>query len=224
MYRYSLQGLLLLAALPVHAATLTQTFTATLQLGDNLPEGLDQTTFSVDRFDPGLGTLTGVSFALTSSLSAGATFYNGSADFVSFAYTPVNYVSAEFLGLINPPGMAVDRTLATQTYTDQTAGGGSYWVPHAGDLGTVTYTSPTLLKYRGGNPYTVLLTIEDRGTYSASDPLSYINDKYVISDVSLVATYSYTPAVPEPETWALLASGLALVGLRRSLRNPPSLS
>ncbi len=72
------------------AAVVSQSFTHTLKLGDNVPEGLDVASFSVNRFDPLLGSLTAVDFHLASDFSGGATFYHPTLS-LSFGYTPRHY-------------------------------------------------------------------------------------------------------------------------------------
>lgn len=196
------------------AAVSSQSFVQTLKLGDNLPEGQDVASFAVDRFDATLGILTGVSFRLAADFSGGATFYHPTLS-LSFGYTPRHTLAAEANGLADPPELGLDHTLPAQSHTDTTPWGGSYWKPtaQAHDERTVAVPPGGLAQYVGDTPFELTVTIEDRSLYTASNPLAYINDKYVISDLTLTVDYSYTPAVPEPQAWAMLLAGLGLNGL-----------
>jgi hypothetical protein len=197
----------------LHADQLLQTFNGTLKLGDNVPEGLDQVTLNVIEFDPGLGTLTAVQFELTSALSSGVTFYHPAQNDLTFTYTPRNYVGSEFPTLAGPPALVVDHTLPIQTYTDSTPYGGSLWQPTASDTATATFTTSVLAElpqYTGTGSFPVVLTLEDRCIYTASHPLTYINDKYLQSDFTLQVRYTYVP-VPEPATAFEVGGGLLLL-------------
>lgn len=196
---------------PLHADQLLQSFTGTLKVGDNVPGGLDQVTLNVAQFDPGLGTLGEVRFELTSALSSGVTYYHPS-DGLTFTYTPRNYVSSEFPTLAYPPALLVDKTLPTQTYTDS-PGGGSYWTPTAADTTTESFTTAVLAElteYMGTGTFPVTLTLEDRCIYTASNPLAYINDKYLYSNYALQVRYTYIP-VPEPNAAIEASGGLLLL-------------
>lgn len=202
---------LLLASL--HADQQLQTFTGTLKVGDNVPGGLDQVTLNVLEFDPGLGTLTGVQFELTSALTGGVTFYHSTQNGLTFTYTPRNYVGSEFPTLASPPALLVDTTLPTQTYTDSTPWGGSLWQPTAADTTMATFTTSVLAdlpQYTGTGTFPVVLTLEDRCVYTASNPLAYVNDKYLYSDFTLNVRYTYVP-VPEPATALEVGGGLLLL-------------
>lgn len=193
------------------AAVIDKIATATLKLGDDISEGLDQATVSLDRFDPALGMLQTVTLRIDSHLSAGATFFNPNSS--SYSYTPKNYVVAEFSGLADPPALTVDTTLAQQNFS------GRIWQPTAADDSFSELQPPAsdLADYIGISPFQALLTIEDRGNYGAANPLSFINHKFVISDVTLTARYQYSPAaVPLPGAlWLFTGSLLGLSGLVR---------
>lgn len=207
---FFLYGLLLAS---LHADQLLQTFNGTLKVGDNVPGGLDQVTLNVIEFDPGLGTLTEVRFELTSALSSGVTFYHPTQNGLTFTYTPRNYVGSEFPTLASPPALLVDHTLPTQTYTDSTPWGGSLWQPTASDATTATFTTAVLAElpqYTGTGSFPVVLTLEDRCVYTASNPLAYVNDKYLYSAFTLNVRYTYVP-VPEPTTAFEVGGGLLLL-------------
>lgn len=198
---------------PLHADQLLQSYTDTLATGDNVPEGLDQVTLDVARFDPGLGTLSEVRFELTSTLSSGVTYYHPTQNYLTFTYTPRNYVGTEFPTLAEPPDLLVDKTLPTQTYTDSTPWGGSLWEPTAADTTTASFTTSVLAElaeYTGTGTFPVVLTLEDRCSYTASDPLTYVNDKYLYSDFTLQVRYTYIP-VPEPAAAVEAGVGLLLL-------------
>ncbi|RME34010.1 MAG: choice-of-anchor E domain-containing protein [Gammaproteobacteria bacterium] len=208
--------MLAFATVTAQAAVIEKVATANLQLGDDISEGLDQTTVFLDRFDPALGTLQAVTLRLDSSLSAGATFFFASGS--SFTYTPRNYVVAEFSALADPPTLTVDTVLPQQNFT------GVIWEPTASDDSFSELQPPPseLADYVGNTPFQALLTIEDRGSYVAANPLSFINHKYVISDVTLTASYQYQPVagVPLPGAVWLFAGGL--LGLLRIGRRTAS--
>lgn len=215
-------GLAVFAIVPgtLSAATMNQSFNQTLKLGDNLPGGLDSATLSANRFNPALGSLSGVSFTLSSDFSGGAVFYHPSLS-LDFTYTPRHYVAVEMDGLANAPSLILDHALPTQTYTDTAPGGGSYWVASAQehfDQGLVV-PSDELAQLIGTSPFSLTVTIEDRGLYAASNPLAYINDKFVISSLVLTIAYDYTP-LPEPMSSSLVFAelGLSCLACRRRLR------
>lgn len=116
-----------LIPVPLLAATIEQTFTGTLQTGDNVPQNQDQVSINFSQFNPGLGTLTGVQFELTSALQSGVTFYYPGFDSVTFSYTPRNYVETEFADFPDPPTGVVDYVLPTQNHTNSGGGSGSLW-------------------------------------------------------------------------------------------------
>lgn len=196
-----------------HAAVSSQSFSHTLKLGDAVPEGLDMTTFAVDRFDTSLGSLTGVNFRLASDFSGGATFYHPTLS-LTFGYTPRHYLAVEASGLDNPPELTLDHILPAQQYVDTTPWGGSLWKPTAFEHYEQTASVPPadLTQYVGSTPFDLTVTIEDRSLYTTTDPFTYINEKYVFSDLVLTVDYTYTPAVPEPRRWVMLLAGLGLVG------------
>ncbi len=188
---------------------ITQIFSSTqhLELGDSIPEGRDVKTFYLNQFDPALGTLTGVHLSLESDFTGGVTFYHPTLT-LDYTYTPKNYVVADFPGLSSPPDLFVDVDLPTQTQTAK------YWKPTASGLATATLDVATgdLAQFIGTGLYETTLTIEDRSTYLSSNPLAFINEKYVKSDATLQVEYTYTPAVaavPEPTGGRLLVSLLA---------------
>lgn len=209
-------GIAAIAASDARAATIVQTFAASLKTGDNVPGGLDSVSVSAGRFDPALGTLTGVTIDLASDFRSGVVFYHSFLE-LDFAWTPRNYVVAEVLGLANAPDVAVDRTLPVQSYHGFPWG--SLWSPAAADVGATSHVAPAgdLAQYAGTTPFSVLLTIEDRGVYTSSSPLAYINDKYVISDATLTVTYAYVP-VPEPASVVLALAGALGLALGRAKR------
>lgn len=195
------------------AAQITQVFGETLKLGDDVPEGQDTVSFAVDRFDATLGALTGVAFDLVSDFSGGAVFYHPTLS-LTFGYTPRHFLAVELKGIDNAPDLTLDHTLPAQHYTDTTPFGGSYWTPtaQAHDVVTVTVLAGDLVQYVGATPFGLGITIEDRGVYTSSDPLAYVNDKYVFADLTLTVTYTYTSPIPEPASYAMMLAGLGLIG------------
>lgn len=203
-----------------HAALYTQSFSRTLKLGDNLPEGLDVATVSVARFDAAWGNLDAVTVSLASEFTGGAVYYHPTLS-LTFGYTPRHYLAVEASGLDQPPDFNLDHTLPTQTYTDTTPFGGSFWTPTAHEFHNVGFGVPAaeVGQYVGDDPFELTITIEDRSLYSASNPLAYINDKYVISDLILTVAYLYSP-VPEADSWVLLLAAISPGGwvLRRKAK------
>jgi len=193
------------------AAILTQSFTRTLMLGDNLPEGLDTVSLTAARFDVGLGSLTGVTVTLASDFSGGAVFYHPTLS-LDFTYVPRHYLEVEMPDLQSSPSLILDQTLPILTYTDSAPGGGSYWRPEAQGHFERAFlaSSDALAGFEGAAPFTLAVTIEDRSQYTASSPFAYINDKYAISSLVLTVTYEYVP-VPEP---TILVSGLIGLGCK----------
>lgn len=221
-------GLVVMVSL--QAATVYQSFTGNLQTGDNLPQqGLDQVSLNIPRFDPSLGTLTAVQFDLSSSFRSSVTFYHPSANGLTFTYTPRNYVGVEFPGLSTPPPLRVDHPLSPLSYTDTTPWGGSLWQPTARDSATdtqVVNNPAELPAYVGLNYFQAILTIEDRCVYLSSNPLTYINDKYLSSDFTFTIRYEYLPVPEPPAGWVAEATVCFVAGWARvrRMRSRPAIS
>lgn len=183
-----------------------------LELGDNIPEGLDFVAFSMPKFDLAIGDLRGVTLTLVSDFQGGATFYHPTLT-LNYTYTPRNYVVADFPDLPSSPILLVDTTLATQTRTAK------IWQPTAADISQSSTVIPAqdLAQYAGPGSFQVELTIEDRGVYLASNSLAFINDKFVISDATFTVKYSYA-AIPEPATFPIASAIGSLFVIRRRRR------
>jgi len=193
-----------------HGAVVNYPFSRHLESGDNVPEGGDVAIFFVPKFDPALGSLQSVVLSLDSAFQGGVTFYHPTLR-LDYTYTPSHYVVADFPDLSSAPDLAIDTTLPTQTRNAQ------FWEPTSSDLShaMVAIGSEDLTQFQGAGQFQVMLTIEDRGTYLSSNPLAFINNKYVISDATFTATYTFNP-VPEPASSILLCVGSLVIFRRRN--------
>lgn len=200
-----LWSLMLGGAADAGGATVQYSTSRHLELGDAIPEGGDVASFFVPKFDPSLGALQTVGVSLDSVFQGGVTFFHPTLT-LNYSYTPVHYMVAEFPDLDSAPDLAIDRTLPTQTRT------ASFWQPTSSDVAqeTTMIGGGDLAQFQGPGQFEVTLTIEDRGIYLSSNPLAFINDKFVISDATFTVTYAYAP-VPEPASWTLLVLGGGLI-------------
>jgi PEP-CTERM motif len=163
--------------------------------------------FTESQFNPALGTLTGVSIALDSTITPGVNVFG-------VGTLPNPYTAA----------MATDMVVLTAPTADgnitQSASTGSY-------SGTITANYPTITTYFASSPTTANNTATvlaaNFPTYVGLGLLNFTFASGVSSDsisgtnvfvggaetasATATVTYTYTPAAPEPGSLGLLAIG-----------------
>jgi hypothetical protein len=190
----------------------------------------------VEVLNEGFSNVSGLSgWALVNnSLPAGISWFQGnSAIFPAEAGAADSYAAASFLGAANGSG-TVDNWLITPVLNLSGATTLSFFTRHEAAPG---FSDSDLLEVRfysgsGSNPadFTTLLTTVggsagypgDWQQFSATVDASgsgrfafrYLGAASTLNYVGL-DTVSVVTAVPEPSTWAMLAAGLGLFGLRR---------
>ena len=164
-----------------------------------------------NQFDPALGTLTGVSFALVG------------APALSSVYKGLSDGGTEHMawGLHGPAGAG----LIAFHYQDlpKSRNHGTSWSPQ--HFAFYADQSANLAAYQGigsvalwqefqkGYSDQGLSNLAFRSFISLGGPDCYNGPEGCVAPATLSITYTYTPtAVPEPETYALLLAGLAVVG------------
>ena len=197
--------------------------------------GADNTLIAVSQFDSGLGTLESASFVLGANATSTLSFSN-------YGKPTVTWDRAGLLTLTGDAGYSnlfasvstPNSTVATfASGTNTLAGPGSYvW----------SYTAPTLsasatlsqgasAAFIGTGNLNFYLTDSTMNTTKISGqswggvPSAWQSMSTPVNgNVSVTYTYTAVTAVPEPETYAMLLSGLGLVGFiacRRKRSVPP---
>jgi hypothetical protein len=188
----------------------------------------------VEVLNEGFSNVSGLSgWALVNnSVPAGISWFQGnSAIFPAQAGAADSYAAASFLGAANGSG-TVDNWLITPVLNLSGATTLSFFTRHDPAAG---FSDPLEVRFysgSGSNPadFTTLLTTvggsagypadwqQVSATVDASGAgrfaFRYFGDASTLNYVGL-DTVSVVTAVPEPSTWAMLAAGLGLFGLRR---------
>lgn len=203
-----------LIATPAQAATLVSTFDVTGCGGACL-----ENMHSYPGFDAALGTLNSILVEASAEVSR----YYSAASWSAPSTFDLTFDHPFTVSLGGPvPGFGTTAfsfnvagsdhfILQGQQYRTLIAtGSGSYQVP-AEQFGDFTRASMAVI---GEGPYSLASQISGPGTIGANagDPVSFLTHMRI--------TYDYTPAVPEPATWAMLLAGFGLVGwsLRQNRR------
>ena len=202
---------------PAFAGTVTETQTFTI--GPTSGSGADPLSF--DMFDPSLGTLTGVSFILTSDTTSSVTVDVPATESATNGGSATNATSFSVV-VVSPNLTLFDATNAASTSctaafascmntgsNGPVAFDGSFAVPAANVAAFIGTGSITVDLNYANNPSVTNCT--NSGECSASGSLTWAD-----APGTLEVEYQTTGAVPEPPTWVLLGSGfLAFAGFFR---------
>jgi hypothetical protein len=219
--RFLIPALLLAcAAGTAQAASVTYTAYTTPQ---NTPLALpfDQ-TLSLSKFNPSLGTLTGISFTVSNSVSGYVSIYN--VDTSSHTFT--NATAGDTVTASTTVGSVPESVMTTSNVT-VASGSASPGVNNYLPATTVTTTGSQVLPMSDWGAYTgtggsmvSFSFAAGAATYGGTET-NGSGDLYFGGKVkgygSISITYTYTPfAVPEPASLGLLGIGMAgLLSFRR---------
>ncbi|WP_409026792.1 choice-of-anchor E domain-containing protein [Janthinobacterium sp. SUN098] len=211
------------AASSAQAATQTISFSADRALGaTNWSD-----TLGLGKFDSNLGTLTSIKFHLE-----GAVQGSGRTESLDASASNVTLSLASLLTLYRPDNstLLVANPLFTQTFALSAFDGS---IDFAGTSGASTglrsstgsngYTSASasdfaLFSSAGGG--LIYLGLNAIGSSMGSGAGNLLTQFQTSASGRVAVTYEYVSAVPEPETYVMLLTGLALAGVMMRRRKP----
>ncbi|MGX9714327.1 choice-of-anchor E domain-containing protein [Janthinobacterium lividum] len=198
------------------AATQTITFSADRALGaTNWAD-----TLGLGKFDSNLGTLTSIKFHLE-----GAVQGSGKAESLDASASDVTLSLASLLTLYRPDNstLLVANPLFTQTFALSAFDGSIDFAGTSGantgprsSTGANSYTSGSASDFalfssaRGG---LIQLGLNAVGSSTGSGSGNLLTQFQTAASGRVAVTYEYISAVPEPETYVMLLTGLALAGV-----------
>lgn len=171
-------------------------------------ESLDSGDLVFDKFDMSLGTLTGVTVELKNTLRGSVTVINNHTSGATSNY----WVTAG--GQLDADFGAFQLSASDQTTVPFALNPGQtgYTPLSWFTTGSVSYGSgdAQLSLFLGGGQYHGTLTGVSNTDNDGTSNVTYSPELFMDGQVKV--TYTYTTAVPEPETYAMLLAGLGLVG------------
>ncbi len=174
----------------------------------NIEENDGELNFA--KFNTALGTLTGVKFELFNVLSGSIDVTNdATSGSGTFVVTAGGQIESDVLGSLLTTSGSITKNFSLA----------------AGQTGSVTLdpwtvsnhvsfsaSSTDLSAFKGTGDYTALLSGWSSAASSGSGNATY--NPVIVMDGYAKVTYTYDAApVPEPETYAMLLGGLALMGV-----------
>ena len=176
----------------------------------------DPLTFN--SFDPTLGTLTGVTIKLTENGTVTANVINLSPGTSSFT----NANSTGTVSVTGPDATTVAASFTTAGFSGTVSGIGTTMQVGATTGSATTTTSvasSNFVSYEGASPlnYTIFAngSVMSTGT-SASGAVAFYGTASLSGTVEI--DYTYTAAVPEPASFAMVALGLGGLAVVRRVR------
>lgn len=182
-----------------------------------------------DKFDPSLGTLTGVSLSINGTASGSVSVENTDVDAISL-FDFFNRVRLTFSGTGSKPGSQttnntalVSSPLIPTSPGTYSLGGGSTQSftldPASQALSGLSNNLDAFLAYfTGPGSFSTSLT-QLPAIGSSNSGFTTVDNSGLSSGGAVSITYTYTPVpVPEPSTYALAAVGLGLAGFVRARR------
>jgi len=188
---------------------------------------------SVEVLNEGFGNVSGLSgwVQVNNSVPPGSAWFQGNPGiFPAYAGPDDSYAAVSFLSAANGSG-TVDNWLITPELSLNGATVLSFYTRHAADTGFDDRLEVLFSPGAGtdASGFSVLTTIGRPNEYTAEWDLYNLNvdasstGRFAFryfggaADMNYVGldSVSVVTAVPEPSTWAMLAAGLGLFGLRR---------
>lgn len=181
--------------------------------------------FAANQFNPSLGTLTSVTFTVTSNVVASVTVVNLNSTAQSFT----NATASVPITVTGPNSTAVVLT-ATGTTAPQsgTVGADVGGIPGMTMISGLTVTASSTTSLTGGALATYIGTGTSslsfvfgagNGTYSGTGPSNVYFGGSAAADAKVVITYTFTPAtIPEPASLAMVGMGLGGLFVARRFR------
>jgi hypothetical protein len=187
------------AASAASLSTPSQTLTLPLQSTDA------SQTYTVNKFDPSLGTLNSVTVSLSGAVQGSASYTNNGTRQVRATLNLEDTADA-----IDPAGNTLAEVipLSSQTVTVPAGGSGSTGniTSSAGPLTTVYTDTPTLAEFTGPGTANVSLTATGTSFAQAGGNFSSTFVTNASANASIFYTYTTPTSVPEPSN--MLAVGL----------------
>ena len=184
-------------------------------------------TFTLHKFDSNLGTLTGIEFDFVQNFEGVSQAENKN----STAQT-INLQLQASLLLKDQYGTTLDSVSPQYSYSFNAAAY-DHHKDFSGKSGVTYDTGVVPLKQTlqssdpmylalysspGGEAFT--FSAQETDTSNSSGTGNVAVEFTTYSGGSALMTYTYTPAVPEPETCAMLLSGVGLLGVLSRVRKP----
>ena len=205
MNKMKRQALIAIALLATTGAALADSETYTFTIPNTEAGGINNSSFNLTGFDPGMGTLTGVTLGYDLTTSSMPTI---------FAPSGGTYTGAHSTYTLTVAGPGLDEQIVTSSGPeDGTAGPGFTDAPATTETtsGSVAVAAAQFSSYESGP---VTFTLNSTALTSGGSPgpgtLGIGGDGYYSGPISV--TYAFT-ATPEPRSWAMLGLSLGLLGI-----------
>ncbi len=185
------------------------------------PTDFMNATLVFNKFNPSLGTLTGVSFTINGHIEGTSAFENTSSSTATIVTNlqvniVVTHADGSSLIAITPVVSTSDNVTAFDGVKDFGGTSGKTYSSLAADnLGRYTSALASDLAYFNG-PGTITLSVAALGSSNATGSGNLLSKFSSSASAASSLIYTYTPVVPEPTSLALTAvGGLVILAVRR---------